>query len=1011
MSLPLLRLIACRLLALTLFLAIAEASPAHDAAFTGQRLDQFKRSVWGEDQGAPSNIHALAQSPDGFLWLGTTNGLYRFDGITFEQAYIEDGIARSVDIHTLYRSSSGLLFVGHDWGGISIVRNGVWMSAGPDAPKGTIARIVGDDHGRVWVFSAAGGQYQVQLWDGTKWADPRHNLHFDNYVGDMAASPDGTLWVASGNAVYRLPLGTDEPRRLPIKVDDDVRMGTDRHGNVWLVDSQGWRAIDARSGAVSPAYCAGIVPPASGQILFGRDDALWAFDGRGLFRVAAGPRQCAVDVRRADIHADEPPMSLAEDREGNIWVGTAGGLQQYRRSTIVPVPLPPARAESLATKDQWSPQIIADGKGALFLRAQGRMFALSADGRPEGVSVPVMKYSHHCAARDGGVWVRDRIDRLRLIGRARPSSVSLPPEWRRDDLRMNCLEDARGRLWAGVGGKGLFRHDQGRWRRFRIDRPVRPASPFTFVGDGAGNVYTYVGRSDIAEISGDSPRIVVDGKRLADDFVDIMQPTSIGLLIGAENGLLRLRDGRLQRLPADRFPMLRDISGIVERGDGTIWMIGDKGVVHLPARQLSSLFDGGGKAGDLSTLTAMDGLYGMPEVHGYPNMVEAADKRLWLTTALGLFWVDPSRPNGNGLAPPVIIKAISGAGFRLLPSAQMSLPKGTGRIQIDFTATSLTIPSRVRFRYRLQGVDEKWLDAGAARQASYTNLGPGDYRFTVIAANNSGVWNREGASIAFHIPPTFRQSLSFKLLILAAIVLLLWMAYAWRVRQIAASIRLRDAAQVAERERIARGLHDTLLQGFQGLMLRLQRVSNHIPPDLPASAMMEEALERGDQVLVEGRDQVHRLRAAADSVDIVAALRQTAHDALAGTELSVSFDVSGSGRLISAPVADEIVAIGGEALANAVRHAGAQAIAVTIRFDRRSLLVGIADDGSGMDDAIREAGARPGHFGLIGMYERAAQIRGTLDILNRVGGGVEIVLTIPGGIAFAVSPRKATPPE
>jgi signal transduction histidine kinase len=996
-----------RAILLAVSLMASPAAHATDTTAPRLTLDQLKRSVWGLDNGAPPNIKAIAQTADGYLWFGTENGLFRFDGITFEQAHRQKGArGQSENIEALYQSSAKILFVGHDWGGASMVRNGVWGSAGPDAPRGDVIKFVGDDRGRVWAAVTNEDKTVIKPWNGSKWLDHDHALRLPTQFRDMAATRDGTLWVASGDGLYIAPPGSGTLTRLPGKIEPNVRLSADSNGHVWLADSNGWRLVDARSGVAAVTGCAGLQPIGDGEIAFDRDNRLWGFDRRGLFRIDIAPGRCRIDFRHVDVHPEDPLLSLAQDREGNLWLGSGAGLQQLRQSSVVPISLPLPRQDSAATDASGPPHVIADGKGALYVRLHRRLFLVSADGAITGAPIELIEHSQPCPARSGGLWVRDRIDRLHLIGSDRPSSVSLPRTWQGRPGRLTCLEDAHRHLWASVEGQGFFRHDPSGWRYFKTDRPDGVIHPFTAAGDAAGNVFTYVGRSDLSRISGDTVSYPLPEKALADDFVNILQPTSIGLLIGGENNLYRLSAGRLERLSVDRFPALRDISGIAERADHTIWMLGDRGLVHVPTDQLAKAFDQPGYAGDRPVLGMLDGLYGLPLANGYSNLVEAADKQLWLTTTLGLYRVNPDKLASNPLPPPVMIRAISGAGFRYLPDAKISLPKGSSRIQIDYTATSLVVPSRVRFRYRLQGVDEGWVDAGAARQASYTNLGPGDYRFTVVAANDSGVWNRQGASVAIHIPPTFRQSLWFKLLILALLLLTLWACYALRVRQIAGAARLKIAAQIAERERIARDLHDTLLQGFQGLVLRLQAVRNHMISGEPAGAMMEDALESADDILMEGRERVHMLRVTAQPFDIVAALGAVARSAVQGTDISVAFDVRGAGSLICAPIADEITRIGGEAFANTVRHANARTIAITIHFERRMLDIIFADDGSGFDAAVRDAGERAGHFGLIGMRERAKQIGASLEITNRPSGGASVAISVPGAVAYAAPLRR-----
>ena len=333
----------------------------------------------------------------------------------------------------------------------------------------------------------------------------------------------------------------------------------------------------------------------------------------------------------------------------------------------------------------------------------------------------------------------------------------------------------------------------------------------------------------------------------------------------------------------------------------------------------------------------------------------------------------------------------------------MTLAEGTSSLQIDYTALSLAVPERVRFRYRLEGVDAGWVDPGERRQAFYTKLGPGKYVFSVIAANNDGVWNATGAKLDFEIAPTFVQTRAFLVLSLIGAAATAWLLYSLRLRQMSARIRAGLEERLGERERIARELHDTLLQGFQGLMLRFQAATERIPADQPARAMMEAALDQADTVLVEGRDSVRGLRppAARDLSEVFLAVAGRAGDHAVKFEVIVE----GRPRSLHPVVAAEITRIGSEAIVNAFRHAGATRIDVSIGYHRNTLTLKVVDDGQGIDEAILEAG-RKGHFGLTGMRERAVLIRGEFGLTSRIGAGTEVALTVPARFAYASQGRR-----
>jgi len=327
---------------------------------------------------------------------------------------------------------------------------------------------------------------------------------------------------------------------------------------------------------------------------------------------------------------------------------------------------------------------------------------------------------------------------------------------------------------------------------------------------------------------------------------------------------------------------------------------------------------------------------------------------------------------------------------------------------LDYTALSLTLSERNRFRYQLVGFDNGWQDVGTRRQAFYTNLTPGSYTFKVIAANNDGVWNETGTSVKFTIPPTFFQSISFKLLLIITAVLSIWVLYALRLRKATAEISARLGERLQERERIARELHDTLLQGFQGITLRMQGVSKSMPADDPPRKMMEEVLDRADEVLREARHRVRNLRRrTTDKAELADRLTKCGQELSKDHAASFALAIVGEPRVLESPVQDEAYRIAAEALTNAFRHATASKIELEITYDSTTLRIRVRDDGVGVDKAVLSNG-QPDHWGLIGMRERAKAIRAELNIWSREATGTEVELVVPASIAYPREEIRAT---
>jgi signal transduction histidine kinase len=378
----------------------------------------------------------------------------------------------------------------------------------------------------------------------------------------------------------------------------------------------------------------------------------------------------------------------------------------------------------------------------------------------------------------------------------------------------------------------------------------------------------------------------------------------------------------------------------------------------------------------------------------------ADDGRLWFATTSGIVSIDPAHVPRNRLPPPVAIRTISTDAGTWPAGGSVSLPARTERLRIAFTATSLTMPERVRFRYRMEGLDTRWRDAGNSREAVYTDPPPGHYVFHVTATNEDGVTNDVGASIPVTVARSFYQMPWFFLLCIVLVAVLLWIAFLIRLRRIARQLRARLQERHAERERIARELHDTLLQSIQGLTMRFQAIANRVPPGEPLRNAMESALDRADQALVEARDRVRDLRAhVGESARLDVALRALAAAYAAEHTVPVVVTIHAELRDLDALVHDELFGIAREAVHNAMIHAGASRIDVWVGVEGGDLLLCVRDDGCGIEEAVLRDG-RDGHWGLRGIRERAQAAGGTASIVSPPGGGTEVSVRVSLARAF-----------
>jgi signal transduction histidine kinase len=491
----------------------------------------------------------------------------------------------------------------------------------------------------------------------------------------------------------------------------------------------------------------------------------------------------------------------------------------------------------------------------------------------------------------------------------------------------------------------------------------------------------------------------------SNDVNTLFEDSARTLWIGTAAGLAVWRDGRVQSLKDVPVRLRASILGLAEDGNSGLWIAATDHVLRVDR---AKLLRGTLGADDVREFGTADGLLDMEAIKRHRILTADSRGRVWLSTNGGLVMAD-SRRVAAGIAPALVqVEDVLADGSPVTQTAALTIPPRPDRITFGFAALSLSVPDRVRFRYRLDGFDHDWGEPVAERQAVFTNLGPGTYRFRVIASNSEGVWNSAEAAIPFRIAPAWPQMPVFWAAIGLLVAVGIWGGYRLRVRQVAHQLDVRFDERLAERSRIARELHDTLLQSFQGALLRFGAV-RYMLPDRPAEARasLENAIDQARQAIVEARDAVQGLRSPASATNDIAAAIATLADTLShddGSQRPVfRVNVEGAPRDLPPMVQDEVYRIAGEALRNAFRHARASRIEVDIRYDQRRFRVRVRDDGQGMDaDA---AGGRPGegHFGMAGMHERAKLLGGALSVWSERGSGTEVELTVPASVAYAKS--------
>ncbi len=970
---------------LVLLLLGVERALALDSA---RSIDQFRHTRWTLGDGAPGNIRAIVQGRDGFLWLGTSTGLYRFDGIRFERLQPEDDDpVRSLQVTALLAARNGDIWVGYDFGGIGLLHAGRLRSANPWPPRGGVESLTEGRDGAVWVVADSKGKMLLSRFLNGRWTKfgPAQGVP-EGPIGSLLAASDGTVYVASPLGVLRLKPGDARFEGLAAKAGAFSALAADTSGRIWLADETGLRPLDGRHPTIplTPIDTPGL----QRHMIFDRDGMLWiAAQNDGLVRYATGGPGAGKPALFSAAQGLTAPIALSvlEDREGNIWVGTESGLDRFSPSNVVQ----PKQIEGLVTgfvADPKSGQVFFAGLSGVYrahraaeqpqlIFRQSAIGVLCGDARQ--LLVISLKGTYLLTlGTDGAV--------------EKTAEIAGP-------LSVTCALDDAGTFWTGMDR--VYRLEGTHLVPATGPAAAQSGTVTLLRPDGAGGLIAARSLQGFQRIRGASASILWRTQQGSIGAINTLVRAGSALLLGGQKGLARYDGRRLASLSQRSYPFLAGITGIHQTDDGWTWLIGALGIVRVPTRELDAAFLHPGAPLDAQRFGYEDGYRARSTFLKTHDIAEDGSGRLWFATNRGLAWIDRDRIGLNRLAPNVVILALTSGDIRRTPAdGVIHLPVGTNRVQIDYTALSLTDAAANRYRYRLEGADRSWIEAGHERQALYTNLGPGSYRFQVVASNNDGVWNRQGAVMTFVIAPAFYQTGWFFASCLLAAAVLLWLLYRWRLKTIANRTRHRLEAQMAERERIARELHDTLLQGFQGLMLRFQSVVEELPAGNGARDSLENALERADDVLLEGRERVRALREDIEPVALPKLFASLAQPIVHG---SIRWRIleEGESCLVCAPVADDMARIVGEAVSNAVRHAQAQELEIGIRYTSEKLVVSIIDDGVGIPRPIREAGRRDGHYGLIGMRERANRLGATLEFLSRKPKGTEVKLSVPARVA------------
>lgn len=972
--------------------AVAAPGVARDLSF-----DHFIHTKLEAKDGLPVQANSIVQTPDGYLWFGTPDGLYRYNGQSFEHMPVERraGFTDAAIIEAIVTKRGELwLGVGQN-SGVAVLRNGVVRQTNMPHPPPQITHLLERTDGVIWAASS-GKEKRLFRRAGNGWQQMDLALALPpGAIADLEGDRQGTIWVSlagpAGGTLAYLRAGSNRFEMASDRIGLG-RLAVDPKGGLWISDNFGTRLLRDPSGHPPVRPIAYPPTPNVGfpRIKFDRNGNIWgsALSG-GMFLIPD-----ATNVG----NAGKPPLVLGQndrigtvatldvfpDREGNVWISSTESLHRFHPANAVPV----SGVESNPSGPQ---RITAATDDSVYLFSLGRLYRMLPNAAPRLVASNLGNTGVLCPAHSGGVWF---LQGSRTLLFDDGGQRAMPPRGPLENPIL-CEEDGFGRLWAlSKGSVSWFR--DGVWH-----------SGFP----GLGTVDIWDAATDATGalvLSVDANKLV----RIDENSVTRLPPawmgsisslrnTRIGLLASDAAGLWRAAAGdqRAGGVSARWLAKRRDFD--VDRAN--LWAFGVSGVERVALSDLDKAWHGGRPPAPAMVFDWSEGLPVGKQETGFRGrqIVAGSDGRIWILTRVGPYVIDSRNVIRNTIPPPLVVRALWANEHGISVAGEgLELPAGTRSVRIAYSALSYSMPDRVQFKYRLVGTDDQWINAGNRHEVTFSNLGPGDYRFEVMGANEDGIWNPKPIALAFRIAPTFVQSNWFKagiaLLILAAAI----MAYQWRTHILTTRVRNAMSERSGERERIARELHDTLLQSVQALILRFQLLVDRLPDQHPARNDLLTTLDQADEVLAESRQRVLDLRARHPRSDLKSVIAALVKRQLPPSRFKTQIRTSGKIVPIESATFNALVDVANEGLFNILRHARASKVVIEIRYDPDYLELEIADDGIGLDTESISNAIVTGHLGLVGMKERIANLGGKLLFRSEPGNGLTIVAQIPSMIAY-----------
>lgn len=960
-------------------------------------LKDFAISEYGPREGAPGQVNVIAQTPDGLLWLGCPDGLVRFDGVTFDRPF--NTTLPQQNISALWVDPDGSLWVGYTFGGISRLHQSQIYDLSNGLPDNTVYSIVRDTDNTLWATTPKGVYYL----SGAKWEQigSQQGYEGNSYFLSMGLLRDGSLWIDGGTRAWTKKPG--KPGFVPVETKKLL-------ASIYDIDDanpsgQAHELIEELSNYfdVHPRFV-------NSKVIKDSSGSIWSLTSSALdhFRwtsQATNEKSLSSDsLERQGTPYGEAINVLFEDREGNIWAGEIGGLLQFRPSKLRTVE---SYGKILA------PTIAPDMHDGVWIGSSKNDGVISVNGDIE-TSWPSLHGATSFIASGYGetTWFLSRIafntpyksaGCIHRLKAGKVDCIAYP-----DDVdprsAVSMLPDPRGG-YIFLSVQGIYRFVNDGWLPGTGIPEMDQALPLRiFSGENSDIWFTYPDNR-IAVINNSGVKNYTAANGLSIGAILALSVQHGDVWAAGTNGVEHLLGHHFVPLRTAEPTTFESADGIVQTRQGDLWINASSGLFQIKRSEVVLAEKDPTYKVNVELFDQNDGLLGGTiGFRSGPSLVQSGG-RIWAARAQGVSWVDPGKMIRNEIAPVAVVVSIASDGVLHGISPAPRLPPLVHAVRFMYTAASLTRPDKVNFRYRLQGSDPDWITVGDRRATTYTDLRPGTYQFEVEAENEDGVWSVRPAVASFTIPPAFYQTGWFQSLCVAALLFVLWLLFAWRSKRLRARVHSRLEAVHDERDRIARELHDTLMQSMQGLILQIQAWSQdgldrrHLE--------MERAANCATAALREGRERILSLRlASSDSPSLLSELRKTVEYWAIRVTSVFDIRVKGESQELQTKAFEEILEIAREAVRNAAIHANACHVLIALEYATDTLTLTVCDDGEGLPAFVLAAGVLPGHWGLVGMKERAEALGAQLSIGNSHEGGAEVKLVCEGKVCFRKAPLR-----